>query len=127
MIPFVIKCGDLTPGHLSVFRVVANMVNKMPEKPSDGPGLSCHDVCERLIKGEAYLAENLRHVRGRFGSPITIKQRGIYEHSWLEFTQGERVIIDVYPVACGSGPILVVATDQTPWGDLYQEEKRGEG
>jgi hypothetical protein len=117
MIPYAIKCDDLTVGHLAVFRAVVNIVNKMPEKPEDGPGLSCHDVCDEVLKFED-MARNLCHMRGRFGEPGDVG-RGAFEHSWLEFTQGKRVIIDVYPVAVGSGPILLFADERTPWYWLY--------
>lgn len=118
MIPYAIKCGELSHEHLVLYRIVVNALNNMPEKPATGPGLTCHDVCEKLLKDAPALANSLAHVRGKFH---------YHEHSWLEFKFGRnRVIIDAYPWAA-SGPIMIAAGTGTPWATLYKEKGGGSG
>lgn len=116
MVPYCIKCGLISNEHLSLWRVVVNEVNRMQERPPTSPGLTCHDVCERLLLVK-YLGDSVRHVRGYFG------RRGV-AHSWLEVREANRrVIIDPYPVAVASGPLLIDTLGLlNPWGALYVED-----
>ena len=126
MIPFVVECGDIDHEHLSVFRVVVNLVNKMPDRPRSRPCLTCHEVCDLLLQ-DGFLKVSLRKVTGRFGAP-GLAGYGAYEHSWLEFNYAKkRVIIDPYPWACASGPMMVYAKPMSPWHYLYVEKKTEEG
>jgi hypothetical protein len=80
---------------------VQRRLTAMPEK------LTCHQVCERL----AAELPQLRHVRGKFNGA---------EHSWLE-VRGTQLVLDPYPWACASGPLLVDTSATSPWRTLYCE------
>lgn len=78
--------------------------------------VTCHSVVEHIV---TWHKEDFIHEKGTFGQ--------FHEHSWLRIkeTNGNksRFIIDVYPVACAGGPILVDTGENlslpTPWKDLY--------
>lgn len=102
MIPYALAEGFLKPEHLALRDRVAELVNK-------SAGKTCHEVCAEV----AAAVPGLRHVRGRFN---------YFDHSWLEI-EGTRAIIDAYPWACGSGPILLDAQTGSPWASLYQKRE----
>jgi hypothetical protein len=59
--------------------------------------------------------------RGWFGEPPA-------EHSWLVHRADPNVLLDPYPWACGSGPLLVVMCNPlNPWRFLYRVEKYNPG
>jgi hypothetical protein len=108
MIPYAVESGDLMPHHLTALRRVREIVAGLPD------GLTCHDVC-RAVADEM---PELHAVRGWFA------RRGI-GHSWLRFREGE-AIIDAYPWAAGSGPILITLVGLlNPWKPLYIPDDGG--
>lgn len=77
----------------------------------------CHEVV-RLFKHLPQVRCNWRIQDGYFGRVGT-------QHSWLwtHDTEGEVVILDIYPVATVD-PILCHASRASPWGMLYIESQR---
>lgn len=100
MTPYAITQGFIETRHLKLLEKVKDLVAAMPE------GLTCHQVCCRL-------AENI------FGLDWTKGKFNNWDHSWLEI-RGTRLVIDAYPWACGSGPILVDCQTGSPWATLYR-------
>ena len=106
MTPLVLLEKDIDEEHLSLYRAAKTLVEQMED------GLTCHDVCARLAE-----ALGVRHVRGWFAA------RGI-QHSWIRLD--DDTILDPYPWACGSGPILVTTRYLfNPWRRLYIEDDGG--
>jgi hypothetical protein len=97
VIPFCVQQGYIDRRCLSLLERVRSAVLELPD------GLSCHAVCAALACSE------LLHCRGKFAG---------YDHSWLEVA-GSRVIIDPYPWACASGPLLLDVQTGSPWAALY--------
>jgi hypothetical protein len=107
MTPQAVQSGDITLRQLIVFEEVIKAIQEMPD------GLTCHEVCARV----AALFPDLEHRRGWFN------RRGIH-HSWLVF-KGTKVIMDAYPWASASGPLLISTEgDLNPWRNLYIEAER---
>jgi hypothetical protein len=107
MTPHAILVRDITPDDRRLLAEVRLIVDALPD------GLSCHDVC-REIEGRC---PDLMAVRGYFG-------RVGAEHSWLVFRDKPKLLLDPYPWACGSGPILVTLEGTlNPWRDLYVERR----
>ncbi len=104
MKPHAFTNGDILPYHMIVLDHIKAIVKDLP----DGP--TCHYVCERIIANENAYTKGLRHCKGKFNH---------FDHSWLRFKDW-RIIIDPYPWACGSGPIMVL--DVLPWSVLYVED-----
>lgn len=100
MIPFALKENLLTLYHVTLFKKVVVAVENLED------GLTCHEVCERI----ASEIPGLKAVRGKFN---------YYDHSWLVI-EDSRAIIDAYPWACGSGPILIDCQTGSPWATLYK-------
>src|SRR4051812_2842556 len=75
-------------------------------------GLSCHEVCAHLA---AALPRYVEHRRGHF--------HGLWSPSWLTLP-GTRLLIDPYPWAAASGPLLVCLDGQSPWRHIYVEGDR---
>lgn len=70
--------------------------------------ISCHalaSVLEERVPGT-------RRVDGHFLKPG-------YEHSWLILIEHPRWIIDPYPIADVSGPVLRCVEFPSPWHDAY--------
>lgn len=98
MTPHAIETGDIHGKHLEALVAARTALAEMPD------GLDCHEVCARLA---ALL--KVSHARGKFNG---------YEHSWLALPGG--VILDPYPWASASGPLLIVGWAMM-WRDLYVE------
>lgn len=109
MTPHCVSQGYIRSEHIVLRNRVAAFVDMLPD------GLNCHEVCERVVKN---FGNTLIHVKGEFND---------YAHSWLEI-RGTRLILDAYPWACASGPILVDCRTGSPWSVLYRCGKcYGEG
>lgn len=104
MTPFALEQGYIATHHVAMLAEARRIVEQLPD------GLSCHDVCAHLVGS----LNGVRHARGRFNG---------WDHSWLVIV-GTQVVIDAYPWACGSGPILVDTQDGSPWAALYAEQMR---
>lgn len=105
--PYAVECGDITEKHLEAFRQVQTHMEYFAYGKR-----TCHDACAWLVTQ----VHGLRHVRGRF-------DKG-WEHSWLAFVDDEDTIIDPYPWACASGPILLTTKPMSPWQYLYREDSQ---
>lgn len=107
MTPYCLVEGFIGWEHAVLCRAAASLVHWYPN------GLTCHEVCERLAKELPGVA----HVRGKFNG---------YDHSWLTI-DGTQLVIDAYPWACGSGPILVDCQTGSPWATLYRDARETTG
>jgi hypothetical protein len=104
MIPQAIKAGDITLKQARIYIQACREITSMPD------GLTCHEVCSRL----AALFPDLEQHEGSF-------VRGGTHHSWLAF-KGTNVIMDAYPWASASGPLLITTEGTVnPWRNLYIE------
>ena len=104
------QIGDISKEHWKHLHDVRVLVNKMPNC------LTCHGVA-RMVSARMVSEETgLRLVRGTFAN---------LEHSWLEIDS--MTIIDPYPWACASGPILVTLQGLSPWKHLYVEHIQVKG
>jgi hypothetical protein len=108
MIPLCWINGDITHTHLvwkdRIKSLIGNIVEPEPGKTT------CHDVCAQIVKK---WPETFLHYRGKFHN---------WDHSWLMFRDDPYTILDPYPWACGSGPLLVTTNGMTPWRFLYVGE-----
>ncbi len=104
MTPLCVTNGDVTAAHLHYLEVARRLVVGMRDF------LSCHEVCAALA---LKFPEVWEHHRGKFN--------GVWDHSWLVFRESPGVILDPYPWACASGPLLIVADGYylNPWRKLY--------
>jgi len=114
MIPYAVQANDITIKHLGLLEKVRDIVTSLPDK-INGRAISCHDVCVEVVKQ----VPGLIHRRGHFFI------HGV-EHSWLEIVQDHpaaEIIIDAYPIAVASGPILVTMNGLlNPWRLFYMRE-----
>lgn len=108
MIPLCVKHNHITDRELVYFGLVRKMLEE-DFKEWEESGLTCHTVCQRLAYA---FPMQFRVATGQFAS---------FDHSWLAFKSDPEVIIDAYPWACASGPILLTLTDLSPWRFLYKE------
>jgi hypothetical protein len=106
---------------METMEAVAEWRGRLPDRGprrDDGGHLwSCHGIA-RAAKGALALDERWRVVDGVF-------MRVSQEHAWLEFSgDGRRLILDVLPVACLGGPILVdMESHGSPWPSAYVEQR----
>lgn len=109
MKPYCRQCQDITDEHMELPEKVKAVVATLHDD------LTCHQVCAEIVK----VVPGLIHKRGHFF---------IYgvQHSWLEVKMqapGDIVIIDAYPIAVASGPILVTTHGiLNPWRFFYRTE-----
>ncbi len=109
MKPYCIQTKDVTSYHKLLHELVTRYVNLMPDN------YTCHQVCAEVIKKlneDPVLVGKLIHYKGYFYQ---------HDHSWLVLADNRRVIIDAYPWACASGPILLTTEGgvANPWYYLY--------
>lgn len=106
--PYCVQVGSIKASHLRVFDEVRAYAHRL--RAAD----SCHTVCAELAH---VFFIDLEHVRGKFN---------YWDHSWLRFRDDPGVVIDAYPWACASGPILLYTGTGTPWSTLYRPD-HGDG
>jgi hypothetical protein len=105
---WAVQCGDITKDHERLLLTI-----KLTLLNVNDPEITCHEVCEFLVKKLKCNGFNIQHKKGYFS------QIG-WQHSWLELPDDE-VIIDVYPW-CASGPFMVTTKGLlNPWKHLYIE------
>lgn len=102
MVPLCIELNDILQYHLDAVDCVKTFMLNTKEK-----NLSCHDICKMLTDK----FPDFEHWRGRFAE---------FDHSWLIFKSDPKIILDPYPWACGSGPLLITTNGMTPWNFLYK-------
>jgi hypothetical protein len=105
MIPYCRQLSDITFEHLLLLDQVRSLVNILPDH------LTCHQVCDEVVKQ----FPELEKVTGYFGFYGA-------EHSWC-LLWGTKVVIDPYPIAVASGPILLTleGSAANAWNRIYQE------
>jgi hypothetical protein len=101
MKPYCIQIKEIADFHLQYLEVVKGEMKNYDDK------LTCHEVCEKLSK----TFYSLVWIKGKFN---------YFDHSWLIFRSDPKIILDAYPIAVGSGPILVSSTALC-WSVLYRE------
>lgn len=106
MTPLCVKLKDVTPDQLSIFRCLCKTVEELKEEK--GGSLTCHEVCRQLA---LTFPATVLHYKGKFAG---------MDHSWLLFKHDKTVLLDPYPWACASGPMLVTLKGMSPWRNLYQ-------
>lgn len=104
--PYAMICGDITEKHLRVY----NRVQAVLRSLNSDKTWSCHEVCQ-ILEGSI---DELEHCRGWFF------KKG-QDHSWMRFRDDALIILDAYPVAGASGPLLV-SGHGSPWRLLYIEK-----
>jgi hypothetical protein len=107
MRPLCVKLQDMTEQDLALLEKVRQFVGSLPEGPEPN-GLTCHQVCAAVCR---QFPGQFVHWKGKF-------HHG-WDHSWLVPTHNKFLIMDPYPWACASGPILVTLDGFTPWQLLY--------
>jgi hypothetical protein len=109
---YCIEIGDIKQKHIDTLDKVKEIVKCLLPGASIMP--NCHWVCMMIVK--LYPQLNLEWYKGKFAE--------VNEHSWLVFKDSPNTIIDAYPVACASGPILLTleGTIVNPWYRLYKGE-----
>ena len=117
MTPYAVKFG-VTASDLVLYGTVRDAVVALPDLDLglDAKGasivLSCHIICRavrRLIKTGVKVED------GFFA--------GSYQHSWLRLQSGN--ILDIYPVAVASGPILWDGKFPSPAERLFRRAVLG--
>jgi len=93
--------NDVDERELALLDAVRREVQRMRN------GLTCHEVCAALAQ---QFPRMVVHARGTFNC---------FDHSWLVTRNGN--IIDPYPWACASGPLLLVGWAPM-WSSLYREK-----
>ena len=102
----------LSKKEISLFRKIKGAVENMdnPYLGVDRDGkeiiLSCH-ILTRAVHNLFLL---------KFEDGFYAK---LYQHSWLRTKEGS--VIDVYPVACMGGPIMIAGGEASPQKHLYVE------
>lgn len=105
LVPYAVTCGDITDDHIRIYNRVQTVLRSLSSEKM----WSCHEVCQVV---EESIPE-LIHCRGWFA------KKGV-EHSWMRFADQPWVVIDPYPVAGASGPLLVSTGGlMNPWNHLY--------
>lgn len=106
MTPLCVQTNDITAEDQVILWHVRHLVNLMEN------GLTCHEVCDKISR-EGTLAEKVHHIRGWFGF------KGV-EHSWLTLKKRPTILIDPYPYATTSGPLLITTEGLlNPWRKIY--------
>jgi len=102
MKPLALQLNDINEKHLEIFQEVCTIVEQLQD------GLSCHQVCGIIIQRLYY--RKIEWLKGTFAGA---------DHSWLRIENTE-VIIDPYPWATGSGPIILTTCGiLNPWRKIY--------
>lgn len=124
MIPYCLQIDDIKSTHLELWQTTCAIVKALPTEDVTKP-LTCHDVCA-IVASQLNNLSRLANL-SRDGAdvlPVVRQVSGVflhaYQHSWLEVI-GARIIIDPYPWAAASGPLLLSTTLGSPWLQLYHE------
>lgn len=102
MTPHCVLAKFITQEQLAIHKQVVEFVNGLQDQLSS---LQVVALVNYQFPGV------FRSVTGRFNT---------YKHSWLQFVNAD-VIIDPYPWAVGSGPIILDIRFGSPWLSLYTE------
>lgn len=112
MIPYAVRYGDVLEEEVVLCDTVRGWLSKLPDAGPfiDERGIEQLVSCHMLTRAVKRLLPDLRVVDG-FYYPS-------YEHSWLLTPKGN--ILDVYPVAGASGPLLLMGEYPSPAHFLYR-------
>jgi hypothetical protein len=95
------ETGDITSDNLQLYSQVIGVIRALPN------GLTCHEVCRRIT----IIMDGFIHYKGTFAGA---------DHSWLVLKENPLILIDAYPWACGSGPIMITLEGiLNPWRKIY--------
>ena len=100
---------------LRIFKNIRLVGDKLPNHDSGNPRLKDYKIKNMLSCH--LLAKALEHF-----FPVRAESGFIYdkwEHSWL-ITRGG-FVIDVYPIALFGGPVIVDASECSPWSRFYNQ------
>lgn len=118
MTPLALQRGDIAVSQHLIWQDVATFVaGWLPDFLLGNDGLiTCHQVCASVCHyiNERYKKEILIHRKGKFNH---------CDHSWLVFADNPEVILDPYPWASASGPLLITTTGMSPWRLLYDGKR----
>lgn len=109
MTPLCISLGEFTQEQIDTWKQVCKFVENLIATED----VSCHAICFAVSNEFSQLV----WYSGHFG--------GVNEHSWLMFRDDPYVIIDPYPIAIASGPILLTTNGSVanPWYRIYNGEE----
>jgi hypothetical protein len=107
---YVLKKGKIPKECTKALELAKQLFQQVPDR-EDGEW-TCHGMVEalsELIRRDSSLGK-WKAIHGYF----TLG----YRHSWL-YNPVSDVILDPYPVACGSGPMLLAVDPKSPWRHLF--------
>ena len=110
--PYCIQTGDIKQKHIDIWYSICDTMRTL--QPPDNIVVNCHWVC--MVLALKLFPSMLEWHKGRFAE--------VNEHSWLVIKDSPKVIIDPYPIAMASGPILLTTEGciANPWYRLYKGE-----
>lgn len=111
MLPYVQKINRIKDRNMVALGKARQLFTNLPER-SDGEW-TCHGLVEALY---AFLEEE-PSCKG-FWKPVHGYFTIGFRHSWLHNTT-DQAILDPYPVACGSGPLLITLDGKSPWHTFF--------
>lgn len=103
--------GLILQRHLEALDTVRTALKASHRPPDDPEIMSAFELCRsaEMVLRHYPPGLNVRHYQGKvFG----------LDHSWLVFEE-DQVILDVYPMLCGSGPLLVSTKAGSPWPFIF--------
>ena len=115
MLPYAIKEGIVSPDELDLTRKIAQIIQALPDVPipPDLHGTKQEVSCHMLVRAIHALYPELQVQDGFYHSQ--------YPHSWLLTPTGN--VLDVYPVAGASGPLLLAGGEASPVLHLYTRKR----
>ncbi len=115
MVPYAVREGAVTAAERELVTELAAILEQLPEISikRDQWGYPQEVSCHMLVRAIArvYRDHNLEVVDGYYYPN--------YQHSWMRTAMGN--VIDVYPVAGGTGPILIAGNGGSPVRFLYRK------
>lgn len=114
MRPYVLKIKKIPEIAMKALDVARDLFQRVPDR-EDGEW-TCHGMVEALqfiLKMQHPLLGTWKAEHGYFTDG--------YRHSWL-INEEQQLILDPYPVACGSGPMLLTYEGKSPWRKFFIPE-----
>ncbi len=113
MLPYVLRTERISNQSLQALENAVTLFESIPER-KDGEW-TCHAMVEALhtlLERDPKTTGIWKPVHGYFTEN--------YRHSWL-INERNQDLIDPYPVACASGPMLISMDLKSPWLSLFRE------
>lgn len=111
MLPYVLRSKRISYRSLIALKNAQDLFDNIPER-ADGEW-TCHSMVEALHT----LLERDPQTQG-FWKPVHGFFTKGYRHSWL-INEQDQDLLDPYPVACASGPLLISIDPKSPWVPLF--------